>query len=136
MRLQTENPSQYCMTLALGGALNSKSTKSIIEKCNVNIIQKLGQSIRKTCPCNVYPLESHFYIVKMGFAMLYLFFLFLILNIHFGYLLEPPRIYNQCFEQNIKNIDFFQIEIFVIFEGAKLLYFACVRFCNAQSITG
>ena len=24
--------------------------------------------IRKTCPCNVYPLEPHFYIAKLGFA--------------------------------------------------------------------
>ena len=24
--------------------------------------------ITKTCPCNVYPLELHFYIAKLGYA--------------------------------------------------------------------
>ena len=47
--------------------------------------------IRKTCPCNVYPLEPHFYIAKLGFAGVYLFFLFLLQNIDCGYSLEPPR---------------------------------------------
>ena len=42
--------------------------------------------IRKTCPCNVYPLEPHFYIVKLGFAGI-----FLLKNIDCGYSLEPPR---------------------------------------------
>ena len=48
-------------------------------------------AIRKTCPCNVYPLEPHFYIEKLGFAGVYLFFLFLLQNIDCGYSLEPPR---------------------------------------------
>ena len=40
-------------------------------------------NIRKTCPCNVYPLEPHFYIAKLGYAGVYLFFLFLLQNINF-----------------------------------------------------
>ena len=36
-------------------------------------------------PCNVYPLEPHFYIAKQGFAGVYLFFLFLLQNIDCGY---------------------------------------------------
>ena len=47
--------------------------------------------ITKTCPCNVYPLEPHFYIAKLGYARVYLFFLFLLKNIDCGYSLEPPR---------------------------------------------
>ena len=47
-------------------------------------------NITKTCPCNFYPLEPHFYIVKLGFAGVYLIFLLLIKNIHCGYSLEPP----------------------------------------------
>ena len=47
--------------------------------------------IRKTCPCNEYPLKPHFYIAKLGYAGVYLIFLFLIQNIHCGYSLEPPR---------------------------------------------
>ena len=48
-------------------------------------------TIRKTCPCNEYPFKPHFYIVKVGYAGVYLFFLFLLQNIDCGYSLEPPR---------------------------------------------
>ena len=41
--------------------------------------------IRKTCTCNVYPLEPHFYAAKLGYAGVYLFFLFLLQNIDCGY---------------------------------------------------
>ena len=37
-----------------------------------------GLYIRKTCPCNVYPTKPHFYIEKLGYAGVYLFFLFLL----------------------------------------------------------
>ena len=47
--------------------------------------------IRKTCSCNVYPLIPHFYIAKLGYAGVYLFFLFFLQNIDCGYSLEPPR---------------------------------------------
>ena len=56
-------------------------------------------------PMNEYPLKPHFYIVKLGYAGVYLFFLFLLQNIDRGYSLEPPRrggsnVYrNLCFEQ-------------------------------------
>ena len=49
------------------------------------------QTIRKTCPCNIYPRIPHFYIEKLGYAGVYLFFLFLLQNIDCGYSLEPPR---------------------------------------------
>ena len=42
-------------------------------------------------PCNEYPLKPHFYIVKLGYTGVYLFFLFLLQNIDCGYSLEPPR---------------------------------------------
>ena len=56
--------------------------------------------------CDVYPLEPHFYIEKLGFAGVYLFFLFLLQNIDCGYSLEPPCLaeavltctHNLCFE--------------------------------------
>ena len=47
--------------------------------------------IRKTFPCNIYPYEPHFYIAKVGYAGVYLFFLFLLQIIDCGYSLEPPR---------------------------------------------
>ena len=72
-------------------------------KCHYGLLTKYG-TITKTCPCNVYPLEPHFYIEKLGYAGVYLFFLFLLLNIDCGYSLEPPRLltctHNLCFEQN------------------------------------
>ena len=47
--------------------------------------------IMQTCPCNVYPLTPHFYIVKLGFTGVYIIFLFLLQNIDCGYSLEPPQ---------------------------------------------
>ena len=47
--------------------------------------------IMKTYPCNVYPLIPHFYIAKLGYAGVNLFFIFLLQNIDCGYSLEPPR---------------------------------------------
>ena len=38
-----------------------------------------------TFPCSEYPLKAHFYILKEGFAGIYLFFLFLIRNIDSGF---------------------------------------------------
>ena len=75
-----------------------KSPRPLVEgvpNLQVDLLDYLKQSlvsyITKTCPCNVYPLEPHFYIVKLGFAGVYLFFLFLLQNIDCGYSLEPPR---------------------------------------------
>ena len=67
-----------------------------IVSCKLNkrkkvVANSLAGSIRKTCPCNEYPLKPHFYIVKVGYAGVYLFFLFLLQNIDCGYSLEPPR---------------------------------------------
>ena len=61
-------------------------------------------SIRKTCPCNVYPLEPHFYIVKLGYAGVYLFFLFLLQNID----CVPTNVLSK----NKKNIKTFLLKIF------------------------
>ena len=47
--------------------------------------------IRITFPCNLYRLETHFYITKLGYARVYLFVLILLQNIDCGYLLEPPQ---------------------------------------------
>ena len=57
------------------------------------------------------PLEPHFYIVKLGYPGVYLFFLFLLQNIDCGYSLEPPRrggsnVYPQSmfWSKNMKNM--------------------------------
>ena len=54
---------------------------------------------------NFDPLKPHFYIVKLGFTGVNIFFLFLLKNIDCGYPLEPPRrggsneYHNLCFDQ-------------------------------------
>ena len=45
----------------------------VVTECYGNILMWLEEYIRKPCPCNVYPLEPQFYIVKLGFAGVYLF---------------------------------------------------------------
>ena len=47
--------------------------------------------ITKTCLYNFDPLKPHFYIVKLGFAGVYIIFLISAQNIDCGYSLEPPR---------------------------------------------
>ena len=54
-----------------------------------------GKRIRKTCLCNEYPLEPHFYIAKLGYGGVYLFFLFLLQNIDCGYSLGGSNEYPQ-----------------------------------------
>ena len=58
--------------------LHSKSTAAKV------LLEQSNNLIRKTCPCNVYPLEPHFYVAKLGYAGVYLFFLFLLQNIDCG----------------------------------------------------
>ena len=54
---------------------------------NVNVYQVSKDDdvkkviIRKTCPCNECPNISHFYIAKLGYAGVNLFFLFLLQTI-------------------------------------------------------
>ena len=83
--------------------------------------------ITKTCPCNVYPLEPHFYIEKLGFVGVYLFFLFLLQNIDCGYSLEPPRrggsnVYPQSmfWSKNKKNIQKFLLKLFIFYNLKNL----------------
>ena len=51
----------------------------------------LFNRIRITCPCDLYPLTPHLYIVKLGFTGVYICFFFLLRNIDYGYSLEPPH---------------------------------------------
>ena len=47
--------------------------------------------ITKTCLYNFDPLKPHFYIVKLGFAGIYITFVISAKNIDCQYSLEPPR---------------------------------------------
>ena len=93
----------------------------------------------KTCPCKVYPLKPHFYIVKLGYAGVYLFFLFLLQNIDCGYLLELPRqggsnVYPQtmCCAK-IRKISKLFLSKLLIFDLKKLLYIIWACFCNVTA---
>ena len=86
-------------------------------------------SIRKTCPCIVYPLDHHFYIVKKGYAGVYLFFLFLHQFIDCGYSLEPPRRGGSngvpttyVLSKNKKNIENYLLKIFNFYNLKNNLY--------------
>ena len=85
--------------------------------------------IRKTCPCNIYPLKPHFYIVKLGFAGVYLFFLFFLQNIDCGYSLEPPRRVPTIYvlSKNKKNIKIF-LMTFSIFTGETISVYCMGKF--------
>ena len=47
--------------------------------------------IRITCPCNEHPLTPHFYIEKVGFTRVYIFFLFLLQGIHIFLIFAPKH---------------------------------------------
>ena len=71
--------------------------------------------IMLTCPCNVDSLTPHFYIEKVGFTRVYIFFLFLLQNIDCGYSLEPPI---DVLSKNKKDIKNFHL-IIIIFTAVK-----------------
>ena len=81
--------------------------------------------IRKTCPCNIYPLKPHFYIVKLGYEGVYLFFLFLLQNI------DLFKTY--VLSKNKKNIKNFLIKFFPFLQLKKSLYIAWASFRNVSS---
>ena len=69
------------------------------------------QYIRKTCPCYVYPLEPHFYIAKLGYAGVYLFFLIFAPKHRLWVLDCVPTIY--VLSKNKKNVKQFLLKIFI-----------------------
>ena len=93
--------------------------------------EKKSISITKTCLYNFDLLKPHFYIVKLGFAGVYIIFLISAEIIDCGYSLEPPRkggsneypqsmfwaeIWKISEFLYLKIISFFGGEIFYIFE--------------------
>ena len=106
-----------------------------IPECS--FLEMLYILIRKTCPCNEYPIKPKLYILKVGYAGVYLFFLFFLQNIDCGYSLEPPRrgssnrlgeavltcTHNLCFEQNKKYIKIFPLKTFNFYNLGKSVYY-------------
>ena len=84
-------------------------------------------SANPACPCNEYPLKPHFYIAKLGYAGVCLFFLFLLQNIDCGYSSELPRRggsneYPQSvfLSKNKKNIEIFLLKVFNFYNLRKI----------------
>ena len=68
-------------------------TVNIVEK---NLVPKSPTKpfyiVTKETPCgNVYPVITHFYIAKLGYSEVYLFFSLLLQNIDCGYSLQLPQ---------------------------------------------
>ena len=73
----------------------------------------------KTCPLKVYPLEPHFYLEKLGFAGVYLFFLIFAPK-HRLWLL-------------VRTASLFLLEIF---KGKKYQFIAWASFCTGKQQQG
>ena len=57
----------------------------------LKIVKLISLDITKTCPRDVYPLEPHFYIEKLGVCRgIPIFLIFAPKHIDCGYSLEPP----------------------------------------------
>ena len=83
--------------------------------------------ITKTYLYNFDPLKPHFYIVKLGFAGVYIIFLISTQNIDCGYSLElshrgGSNEYNLCFEQKYEKYLNFFIRNFSFFVGKIFQY--------------
>ena len=77
----------------------------------LRLIVRTVSFIRLTCPCNVHPLSPHFYIVKLGFTGVYIFFLIFALKHRVWVLVRTARrfltcTHNLCFSKNINIFSF------------------------------
>ena len=78
------------------------------------------------CPCNMYPLTPHFYIVKQGFAGVYIIFALK----HILWVLV--RTATICFEQQYENSQKISTENCHFYSREKLLYIAWACFRNVS----
>ena len=62
-----------------------KDSKYFVLFTEIQPFLEFTLTIMQTSPCNEYPLTPHFYMVRLGFTGVYIFFLFLLYNIDRGY---------------------------------------------------
>ena len=101
--------------------LLSLALQPSVVSCKITVSMLfMSYYIMKTGPCNVYPLEPHFYIVKLAFAGVYLFFFFFALKHRLWVLVRTasprrflcvPTIY--VLSKNKKNNKNFLLKIFI-----------------------
>ena len=95
-----------------------------------------------TCPCDLYPLTPHFYIVKLGFTGVYIFFLIFALKHRLWVLVRTASLrvltctHNQCFEQKLVKHHNFSSENYRFYSREISLYiaWACLRNEGGKSI--
>ena len=96
----------------------------IVMCCTISAIRSvLCLYIMQTSPCHLHPLTPHFYIVKLGFTGVYIFFLFLFRKIDRWYSLEPPEAIYVLSENNT-NITIInsKIIIFTAVENLSMIH--------------
>ena len=95
---------------------------------SILFLRPVCPNITKTCLYNFDPLKPHFYLVKLGFIGVYIFFLLLLKNIDSGYSLEPPRrggsneYQNLYFEQKYEKYQNVLSVNFHVFFGGKIFF--------------
>ena len=129
----TENPMKYpLIQLHQPRVMFSQRLYAfIVVKQHISYINTHSTHHENNNKYNFDPLKPHFYIVKLGFAGVYIIFLISAKNIDCGYSLEPPRrggtneypqsMFLAEIWKNIRvfvfeNFQFFGGEIFYIFE--------------------
>ena len=107
----------------------------------IHYLQSASQimTIRKTCLCIEYLFNSHFYIVKLGYAGVYLFSLFLLQNIDCGYSRSLDEAvltctHYLCFEQKYEKHQILSAENFQFLKLKKYLYIAWASFRNTCTL--
>ena len=125
----------YVVCHEMGHKLRLKvQNKNPVKKRCTSFVQALDTffavpiNIRKTCPCNEYPLKPHCYIGKLGYAGVCLFFLFLLQNIDCGYSLEPPR------RLLLKIFIFYNFKNFCILHGHVFVMNAMKQSCGKPNL--
>ena len=108
--------SKRCVSFCLGGyfvwSLRHPSFTACSRGDGVNLHLRVCMM---TCLCNVDPLAPNFHIAKLGLTGVYIIFLFFLLNIEYGYLLELPQ---SMFLAKFRKISFFHLKI-IIFVAVK-----------------
>ena len=87
----------------------------------------------QTCPCNVYPLTPHFYIVKLGFTVVFIFLSFALKQRVWVLVSEAVLrcTHDLCFEQKYENSQKLSNENCHFYSREKSLYVAWVFFVMA-----
>ena len=85
-------------------------------------------NIKITYPCNVFRLIPDFYIAKLGYKGVYLFFLFLLQNIDCGYSFEPPRRkISTFFYCLLKIFNFYKLKICISHGQVFVIYLQLIQ---------